>query len=211
VTSEDSYDLESLSRLLTTDCNLTVKEEKIKSLSNVKDGGLMVGIAIVGLVLTAIEPFISVLTYWQSQNPKYSATMVIDNITYTIENISPQKIKQIQSTLAGLQSNPKKSDTINGAHQDIWIAKNKSVLQENLNDSSKFSNIIQYNDCFKNTTHPQEDLRLLYERTASSRYPCIEAEIEELDWDLIIKYAKSVDPDKLWEKTEQETSNSQTH
>jgi len=130
VTSEDSYDLEHLSTLLKKECDLTVKEEKkIESLSNVKDGGLMVGIAIVGLVLTAIEPFISVLTYWQSQNPKYSATMVIDNITYTIENISPQKIKQIQSTLAGLQSNPKKSDTINGAHQDIWIAKNKSVLQ----------------------------------------------------------------------------------
>ncbi|GCA69255.1 hypothetical protein MiYa_00780 [Microcystis aeruginosa NIES-2519] len=80
--------------------------------------------------------------------------------------------------------------TINGANQDIWIAKNKSGLQE-------IDNNIVHNSKIK-IISSQEDLRLLYEKTVPSRHPCIEARIEELDWDSIIEYAQRVYPNELW-------------
>jgi len=84
--------------------------------------------------------------------------------------------------------------TINGANQDIWIAKNKSGSQEIDNNILKDSKAI----------YSQEDLRLLYEQTVASRHPCIEAQIEELDWDLIIEYAQRGYPNQLWEGKKQE-------
>ncbi|MDB9429747.1 MAG: hypothetical protein ACK4XH_05630 [Microcystis sp.] len=112
VTSEDSYELEYLAMLIEKECNLTVKQEKLESLSKVKDGGLTIGIAIASLALSAVGTFISVLAYWQSQKPRYSVSMTIGTQTYTIENISPQQIENIQTTIAQLQSSSTQSNIL---------------------------------------------------------------------------------------------------
>jgi hypothetical protein len=112
VTSEDSYELEYLAMLIEKECDLSLYKEKTKLLSKVKDGGLTIGIALASLALSAVGTFISVLAYWQSQKPKYSVSMIIGSQTYTIENISPQQIQNLQTTVAQLQSNSTQSNIL---------------------------------------------------------------------------------------------------
>lgn len=93
VTQEDSYNLGELANLIQQDCDLPVKLKKADSEGGVKDGGLIIGLTVIGLVLSAIGTLVSVLSYWKSQQPKYSLTISYGGKTLSIENMSSEQIK----------------------------------------------------------------------------------------------------------------------
>jgi hypothetical protein len=111
LTDDDSYNLEQLANLIEEDCDLPVEREKADSGQGVKDGGLTIGLTVVGLVISAIGTFIAALTYWKSQQPKYSLTVSLDGKILSIDNLSPEKVQEAITELNcasfSLSSTPK--------------------------------------------------------------------------------------------------------
>ncbi len=74
---------------------------------------------------------------------------------------------------------------IDKAEQSIWIAKNKSGK----NSNNKTTRIQQH-------IRTLEELKLLYEKTVYTEYPCFGASLDDLDWALIETYATGLGEDK---------------
>jgi len=85
--SRDSIKLRELAEIIESDCGLSVEIEKGNVEQGIKDGGLIIGIAIAGLAVTSIGTLFGVLSYWKSHNPQYSISVTCGNITETIENL----------------------------------------------------------------------------------------------------------------------------
>lgn len=100
-TEEDVYNLEQLAALIEDECNLAVKIERSEIQQGERDGGLAIGIAVVSLGLTAIQTLIGVLQYWESQKPKYSLSISINNQVFLIENLSRTQIEKVIKKLQG--------------------------------------------------------------------------------------------------------------
>ena len=100
VTEEDSYHLNQLANLVEKDCDLPVQMNKKDLQKGVKDGGLTIGLAIASLGLSAIGTLISVLSYWRSQQPKYSITVTRGDAQFVIDNMNQ---KQLQSVISQLE------------------------------------------------------------------------------------------------------------
>jgi hypothetical protein len=103
LTDDDSYNIEQLANLIEEDCDLRVEREKADSGQGVKDGGLTIGLTVVGLVISAIGTFIAALTYWKSQQPKYSLTVSLDGKILSIQ----EAITELNSASFSLSSTPK--------------------------------------------------------------------------------------------------------
>jgi hypothetical protein len=76
--------------------------------------------------------------------------------------------------------------SVDNADEKIWIAKNKSgKLPSNVPLPVNNYNYIQ----------STEELELLYSQTLRSQHPCIAANINDLDWEVIKQYFKKVSSD----------------
>lgn len=93
-TVEDSLDLQELKNLLEKELGKTVTDVVAPPQSGIKDGGVLLGLTIAGLAFTAIGTLIQVLSYWQSQKPKYMITMKRDDITIQISDLSQEEMEQ---------------------------------------------------------------------------------------------------------------------
>ncbi len=81
---------------------------------------------------------------------------------------------------------------ISGAKSRFWIAKNISG-----------SSSIHTSDEKKIITSERE-LKFLYKTTDELKHPCIDATIEELDWDLVEQYFKKENDKIKWDKSNKE-------
>ncbi|MCL2924454.1 MAG: caspase family protein, partial [Trichodesmium sp. MAG_R04] len=70
------------------------------------------------------------------------------------------------------------------AEEKIWVAKCK-----------KIENSIQSNVKSSHSVRTPEELEILYEKTHHNRYPCPEATIEDINLEVLEKYAQKVEPD----------------
>ena len=107
ITEEDSFNLQQLANLVEKDCEVSVQIKKEKSQTGTKDGGLTIGIAIVSLGLAAIGTLINVLSFWKSQQPKYSVEIIHNNSKISVDNIKPE---QLQEVLSKIEANKAHSD-----------------------------------------------------------------------------------------------------
>ena len=82
---------------------------------------------------------------------------------------------------------------IKKADRKIWIAKNKSgtTPEQTHLQPHRF-------------VQTEEQLRVLCEQTSAARHPCVNANSDDLDWDLVRAYGKELYPDTFQEETSQE-------
>ena len=99
ISSEDSARLRHLAELIEAECGLSVQIEERKARRGVKDGGLVIGIAIASLGVASISAFLTALAYWKSRNPKYSISVSRGGVTESIENLDFQRYQQEVSKL----------------------------------------------------------------------------------------------------------------
>jgi hypothetical protein len=71
---------------------VSARKQKTQAEPGKKDGGLTIGLAITGLVLSGIGSVVSILNYWQSTRPKYKVTVVRGETTVQVENLSPAQL-----------------------------------------------------------------------------------------------------------------------
>ena len=93
-----AYDLDELANMLNkSDINEVVPNQIIAA--GIKDGGLTIGLTIVGLALTAIGTFISVLSYWESKKPDYNITLTYGDISFTVNNLSNKQMQELANSI----------------------------------------------------------------------------------------------------------------
>lgn len=82
--------------------SISVDIDKIENKKGVKDGGLVIGLTIVGLALTGISTLISIIQYWEQKQlekqEKYQVSINLNNNTYTIENLQKQTFLEMFET-----------------------------------------------------------------------------------------------------------------
>lgn len=97
--AQDSLNLDLLANILSRDYDLPVSIERQTPEVGVKDGGLTIAISLIGVGISAIGTIISALSYWKSQMPKYSATIIIGEKPITIDTIEPNKLPELISKM----------------------------------------------------------------------------------------------------------------
>jgi LPS sulfotransferase NodH len=76
-----------------------VDHEKV-NVDGAKDStGLMVGLTIVGVTLSAVSTIISIISLWKAQQPKYSIFLKNGTKKIKIENLEKEKLIQIFNRL----------------------------------------------------------------------------------------------------------------
>jgi len=98
-TNEDSLQLTRLANLIEKDCDTSIQINKIDTKNGLKNGGLATGLTILGLGISAIGTFISVLSYWKSERPKYGVSINYNSIKLSMDNIQLHEIKKMISIL----------------------------------------------------------------------------------------------------------------
>ena len=90
--SGDAIALDELSDALTED---GIANQKIKQpvQAGQKDGGLTMGIAITGAVLSSISTVIAVLNFWLSTRPKYKITVTRGNASIELQNPTREELQ----------------------------------------------------------------------------------------------------------------------
>ncbi|NCR42635.1 MAG: tetratricopeptide repeat protein, partial [Microcystis aeruginosa W13-11] len=76
------------------------------------------------------------------------------------------------------QFNQRPQFKVINADSDIWIAKNKHILQDKSKENEQ-----------QNRVTSSEELKFLYEQIHPNRHPCTEASLDKIDLELIKKYA----------------------
>jgi hypothetical protein len=96
--NQTSNILKSLGDDIEKGCGVLVKQVLV-SHDGYKDGGLVIGLSVAGLALSAISTLVAVLGYRESKQvatkEKYSFSFVINNKTYAIENLNSDAFKSI--------------------------------------------------------------------------------------------------------------------
>lgn len=108
VTAEDSYELQKLADGLNDDLQERVLLKKSPAERGVRDGGLVIGIAIATLAVSSIGTLFTVLSYWNSNRPTYTVTLSSGRIKVTFGNLGP---KGIQEIIRKFKASPNVSDT----------------------------------------------------------------------------------------------------
>jgi len=91
----DSQNLIELANLVENDCDINVQLEKDLKAKGVKDGGLTIGLTILGLSISAIGTLISVLSYWKNKNPKYSLSITHNNCSFSISEMDSNQLEKL--------------------------------------------------------------------------------------------------------------------
>lgn len=94
-TGESSYCLNNLAELIEQEADIAVQLEKASPKEGDKDGGLTIALSIAGLALSAVATFISVLSYWKSQQPNYSVSIECGNTTIKLNKISSDELQAV--------------------------------------------------------------------------------------------------------------------
>lgn len=94
-----STEINELALLLEKEVNISVSLIKDVIKPHIKNDGLSVAIDILNLTATTIGLFISTLSYWQSQKPRYTISISYDNKTISIDNIKNSQIKEVVSQI----------------------------------------------------------------------------------------------------------------
>jgi len=92
---ESSYYLNNLAELIEKEADIPVELEKDSPKEGNKDGGLTIALSITGLALSAVATFVSVLSYWKSQQPRCSVSITCGDITIELDNISPAQLQAV--------------------------------------------------------------------------------------------------------------------
>lgn len=92
LTDEDSFQLQKLGTTIQSRCHIPVDIERQNISQGERDGGLVIGLTFASLGLAAIQTLISLLQYWESQQPKYSISIVFADQTFLIENLSQKQV-----------------------------------------------------------------------------------------------------------------------
>ena len=85
--------------------DLSIEEQRRSPAEpGVRDGGVVVGIAVASLAVSAVSAFVSALSYWHSTRPKFTVTVQNDDITVTVGNLATKTAKEtIYALLANAQ------------------------------------------------------------------------------------------------------------
>jgi hypothetical protein len=89
----DSSEMQRLMEAL-ADADLRVQPKQQRPKSGSKDSGLMVGLTIVGLVLSGIGTVASVLSTWTSMRDNYSVSITRGHVTVTINGLSSKDLHE---------------------------------------------------------------------------------------------------------------------
>jgi hypothetical protein len=81
--------------LIEQETDIAVQLKKDPSKEGRKDGGLTIALSIAGLALSAIGTIVSVISYWRSQQPKYSVSITCGNIKVVLDNVSPAHLQTV--------------------------------------------------------------------------------------------------------------------
>lgn len=60
-----------------------------------KDGGLTIGLTIVGLALSGITTLLSCLSFWKSTRPDFTITVQRGDATITVKNLDQKEAKRL--------------------------------------------------------------------------------------------------------------------
>ena len=80
------------------------------------------------------------------------------------------------------QFNQRPQFKVINADSDIWIAKNKYILQDKSKENKQ-----------QNRVTSSEELKFLYEKNHPNKHPCTEATLDKIDLELIKKYATKME------------------
>jgi tetratricopeptide (TPR) repeat protein len=74
------------------------------------------------------------------------------------------------------------------AEKDIWITKNKSGTNTK-EESENYKDVLH-----TGRVQSYDELRILYEQTAQNYHPCFDANVDELDLELLQEYSNKIEP-----------------
>lgn len=86
-----SLDLEELRQNIQEDINQSIDSNSMSPKEGTKDGGLTIGLTIVGLAIPALGTLFAGLSYWRSIHPNYSITYHVDGQEFHIQNVSEEE------------------------------------------------------------------------------------------------------------------------
>jgi len=98
VDAVDSYYLSQLAELIEKDTGLSVQRNEAETQKGVK-ADLVTGLAIASLALSSVGTLITVLTFFESQRPKYSISVTHEDAEVSIENIKRDEVQSLVSKL----------------------------------------------------------------------------------------------------------------
>ncbi len=104
IQENDSYNLNNLSFLIEEEIKGKVLQNK-KLLKGAKDGGLTIGLSVIGVSLSAVIATINVINYWKSNKPKYSIKIINDDYSIEMNNLSKREFDKLISTIESNQLN----------------------------------------------------------------------------------------------------------
>ena len=107
ITLEDSYELQKLADDLVDDLQERVSLKKSPPERGVRDGGLVIGIAIATLAVSSIGTLFTVLSYWSATRPTYTVTLSSGRTKVTFGNLGPNGIQEI---IRNFRASPNVSD-----------------------------------------------------------------------------------------------------
>ena len=105
-TAAESYHLERLAEQF-AETGLETRLRRSQSPAGVKDGGVVLAIAVSGLAISAIGVFISAISLWRSDQPTFQVAIRRGEITETIGNLTQEEAKTL---IARLSSGDKEED-----------------------------------------------------------------------------------------------------
>ena len=114
VNSEKSYHLSQLANIIKKDTGFTVQIEKAEAPKGAKPIDLATGLSIASVALSSISTLITVLSYWKSQQPKYSITVTYGKARVLVDNVASSQIQSIVSQLEFEDAPPEMNILISG-------------------------------------------------------------------------------------------------
>ena len=87
--------LDELDNQIQEELELKTIKEKEGAPANTMDGGVTIGIAIAGLILSSLSTLLSVLDFQMKKSKNTTITIVGENYTRTISNLSQDEASQL--------------------------------------------------------------------------------------------------------------------
>ncbi len=90
---QDSYEIQQLMEAF-ADADMVVKPKRAEVKPRQKDSGLMIGLTIAGLVLSALGTVVSVLSAWSSMRDNYSVSITRGDVTVEVSGLSAKGLQE---------------------------------------------------------------------------------------------------------------------
>ncbi len=105
VTPDVSCDIDELGDMLIAELGASVEKELQQAKVGAKDGGLVIGISILGVTLASINTIISVINLWRSTQNRYSVTIKDGDYSISVSSMTKNDIDKVFERLRVKNSN----------------------------------------------------------------------------------------------------------